>query len=88
MNTQNKEKELKAKAQKLATTIQIGKKGLTEETVKELKQQLRKRKMVKIKMLKSFLETTPKKEAVAEIEKATQSKAMQVIGFTAVFYKT
>ena len=52
-NTLNK--ELKEISIGLRPTIQIGKKGLTIELIEEIKKQLKKKKLLKIKLLKCQL---------------------------------
>lgn len=48
-------------------TMQIGKKGINDETIKNIKQNLAKNKLVKLKFLKNTLETTNRKEITNQI---------------------
>ncbi len=50
------------KQHKLQSTIRIGKNGLTEELITEIKKQLKTKKTIKVKMLKSFVDTIEKKK--------------------------
>jgi len=70
----------KKKARNLKPTIIIGKKGMTPETIAEIKKQLKKRGLIKIKMLKSFLKKYNKKEVPLIIAEKTNSKLISKIG--------
>ena len=48
-------------------TIQIGKKGIVEETINNIKKNLSKNKLVKIKLLKNTLETGSRQEITKEL---------------------
>ncbi len=91
MNIQNekqgKSTDLKEKAMALQATIQIGKSGLSESVVDEIKKQLKKRKLIKIKFLKSVLEGKSKKELADEVVEITGAKVVMKTGFTLVLYK-
>ncbi len=67
-------------------TVRIGKQGLTEAQVMELRKQLKNKKMIKIKLLKSFRDAD-KKDAVNEIARKTNSEIVSFVGFTAVLKK-
>lgn len=82
-----KNKELLEKTNLLKPVLRIGKNGLTENVIKELKNQLKKKKLIKVKLLKSFIEGKDKKKIVAEIAAQTNSKLIQQIGFVVVLYK-
>ncbi|MFH0977736.1 MAG: YhbY family RNA-binding protein [Candidatus Woesearchaeota archaeon] len=56
-----------------STTVQIGKNGVTENTLEEIIKQLRARKTVKIKILKSSLENAEREDTIKKIIKGTQS---------------
>ncbi|MFC1753059.1 YhbY family RNA-binding protein [Thermoproteota archaeon] len=83
-------KDLKSKAMALKPCVQIGKKGLTEESIKEIKEQLKKKGIVKIKLLKSGIECLggkTKKSIANDIALKTGSKLVSQVGFTAVYHK-
>lgn len=48
--------DLRGKAQKLRSTINVGKDGITQTVADELSRQLKKTKLVKVKLLSSFEE--------------------------------
>ena len=80
-------KELKQKAKIIDPIIRIGKKGLTEETIIQIKEFLKKRKLIKIKFLKSFLEDNDKKKAAEELCSKTGAELIDKVGFVVVIYK-
>ncbi len=82
-----KNKELLEKTNLLKPVLRIGKNGLTENVIKELKNQLKKKKLIKVKLLKSFIEGKDKKKIAKEIANKTNSKLIQQIGFVVVLYK-
>ena len=49
-------RELKKKAAKIEPTIRIGKAGLSNSTIEEIKKQLKGRKLIKIKLLNNFIQ--------------------------------
>ncbi len=76
---------LKGLAMKLDTIFQIGKIGVTDETVKQLANALEARELIKVKVL----ETSPvtAREAAEEVADATGAECVQVIGNKFVLYK-
>ena len=85
--TQMDIKELKEKSKFLEPVIRIGKNGLTENVVLEIKKHLKKHKLIKVKMLKPFLESKDKKEAAEEIAQKTDSMLIDKVGFVVVLFK-
>ena len=80
-------KILTEKAKALEPTIRIGKSGITESQVNEIKKQLEKRKLVKIKLLRSFVQKAGRKKAIEEIAEKTNSEIILAVGFTFVLHK-
>ena len=68
-------------------TIWVGKAGVSQELLKEVDKQLDKNEMVKIKILKSALESGKTKEVAAKIAEQTQSSLIEVRGNTFMLYK-
>ena len=70
---------------KLDAIFQIGKGGITDETVKQLANALEARELIKVKVL----ETSPvtAREAAEEVAEATGAECVQVIGNKFVLYK-
>ena len=78
-------KELRSKAHALKPTVQIGKQGLTPELIKELKNQLKTRKLVKIKVMKSI--SDKKQEFLDIMLTETKAKLVQKVGNVIVLFK-
>jgi RNA-binding protein len=79
----NKQKE-KAEATFLQPTIQVGKSGIMP-VVEELKKQLKIKKMVKVKFLKTAFIEAGKKELSEKLANLTDSELIEVRGNTGVF---
>jgi len=69
--------------------VRIGKRGITEENIQEIKNVLKKHKIMKVKLLKNFREIYPyNKEEVAKIlAEKTESKIVEIRGFTIILAK-
>ena len=80
-------KELKSKALELKPIIWIGKSGLTDNVVKEIKLLLKKKKLIKVKFLKTIVKEKNKKELFKELAKKTNSRIVHQVGFVAVLHK-
>ncbi|HLC98839.1 MAG TPA: YhbY family RNA-binding protein, partial [Candidatus Nanoarchaeia archaeon] len=78
---------LKRKAMLLKPSVQIGKKGLSEESIKEIDKQLKKHGLVKVKFLRSSLEQSGRKEMATEIAIRTGARIITKSGFMAVYYR-
>lgn len=71
---------LRAKAKSLEPLIRIGKNGLTEGMIKEIRLMLSKKRMIKIKLLKAFIAGKDKKQLAEEIAENTDSILVEQIG--------
>ena len=80
-------KELKQKAKSLEPSVRIGKSGLTESIINEIKIQLEKKNLVKVKFLKAFIQGRDKKELAMELAEKTGSTLIDKVGFVAVLCK-
>ncbi len=80
-------KELLAKSKVLNPILWIGKNGITDALIDELTKLLKKKKLVKIKMLRSFIEDKNRKEVANEIAEKTKSEIINSMGFTLTLYK-
>lgn len=78
---------LKDKARNIEPVVRIGKSGLTGSVIEEIEKQLKKRKLIKIKLLKSFAERKDRKELAGEIAEKTEAELVSHVGFTVVLYK-
>ena len=79
--------QLVEKAKYLEPAVRIGKSGLTEGTVNEIKRQLKNKKLIKIKLLKAFIEDKDRKEIAKLIAEKTNSELIHQVGFVVVLYK-
>ncbi|MBU1204999.1 MAG: YhbY family RNA-binding protein [Nanoarchaeota archaeon] len=79
--------KLKEKAKTLEPVIRIGKNGLTESTIREIKKQLNKKKLIKVKLLKAFINNRNKREVAKEIAQKTNSQLIDLVGFVIVLWK-
>lgn len=79
--------KLSEKAKLLEPVLRIGKSGLTQGVIEEINKQLQKKKLIKIKILKSALEGVDREELAKEISEKTYSSLIQQVGFVIVLYK-
>ncbi len=83
-----KAQELRGQAQTLGVTLQVGKNGITPATLEELAAQLKKKKLVKVRLLKTATEGGAQDDAQAQqLAEATKSHLLEVRGHTAVYWK-
>lgn len=78
------DKELRAKGKMLKPTVNIGKSGLTKGLVDNIKLQLKKKNLIKIKILRTV---ENKEKMVDEILMHTDARLVQKIGNMVVVYK-
>ena len=79
--------QLVEKAKLLEPIIRIGKSGLTEGVIEEIKTQLKKNKLIKIKLLKAALVDKDRKAIAREIAEKTGAELIHQVGFVVVLYK-
>jgi len=80
-------KNLKEKSKLLEPIVRIGKNGLTDNMIKEIKKNLVKKKLIKVKFLKGALQDKNKKEFAMEVAEKTGAKLIDAVGFVVVLYK-
>lgn len=83
--TSKQRAKLKSIASSYETIFQIGKNGISEQTIIELNNALEVRELIKIRVLETC-ELSPK-EASFEIAEKTSSEIVQVIGTKIIIYK-
>ncbi|NLD87034.1 MAG: ribosome assembly RNA-binding protein YhbY [Clostridiales bacterium] len=76
---------LKSKANGIETIFQIGKGEIGENLIKQVKDALKAREIIKLRVLENSLYTPA--EAAAELTKAAECETVQVIGTRFVLYK-
>ena len=69
------------------STVRIGKMGVTEAQIKEILKQLKTRRKVRIKVLRSALTNDTLENIAQRISSETDSKVVQIIGHTFTLYK-
>lgn len=87
-------RELVKRANELKPIIQIGKQGLTKSSIEEIKKHLKKRKLIKIKCLKYFVDSldldgrnsVKMKEISKLILEQINCRVIEIRGFTIVLY--
>lgn len=78
---------LRKQAHDLDPILQIGKSGLSEGVLDEVKRQLKALKLVKLKLLKSARENEDRSALAEQLAAATQSVLVEVRGNTVVLWK-
>lgn len=68
----------------LRPVVWIGKNGITEGVINQIRSLLKHRKMIKVKFLRSFLESNERTAAAKEIASFTDSVVVEQTGFTVV----
>lgn len=85
MLTSKQRAKLRSMANSMETILQIGKGGVTENTVKQVSDALTARELIKIRVLENSLYTA--KEAAAEIAQATGCQVIQILGSRITLYR-
>jgi RNA-binding protein len=75
-------KELKKKAIAIEPIVRIGKSGLKDTVISEIKKQLKQKNLIKVKMLKTFVGEKDKKALAEELAEKTESILVHRVGFT------
>lgn len=80
---------LASKAQQLKPTVWIGKNGIDEKLIDEIKKQLKTRKLVKIKILKGAIDecNVDRKAVPKEIAKKVDAELVLSVGFVFTLYR-
>ncbi len=82
----NKSEKNTAVSIKLAPSIWIGKNGINDAVVRELKQQLKTNKLVKVRILRNALASSMSRHHIAEhLERLSGAPLIELKGHTAVY---
>jgi RNA-binding protein len=81
------ERALKAKAMAERPLVWVGKNGITDEIIAQIDNFLKKNKLVKVRLLNSYVDTHDRKEAAKELSEKTGSKVINQIGFVVALYR-
>ena len=65
----------------------IGKNGVTDGVITEISRQLKRKKLVKIKFLRNFIEDKDKKEISRKLSEKTSSEIIDLVGNVLVLHK-
>ncbi len=79
--------DLRAEATKIKPIINIGKNGITDNVVEEIKKQVKANHLVKIKMLGSGVGNEDIKESAGKLAELTNTRLIDVRGNTIVLYR-
>jgi len=78
---------LRAQSYSLVPVVQIGKNGLTKEVIAQIEKYIKKHRLMKVKLLRSCLEETPKKQVIMDLVKKTNTLLVHHVGFVVVLYR-
>jgi len=78
---------LRKKAKAMDPILRMGKEGASDSFIGELGKVLKKRKLVKIKLLKSSFENKNKEEMISQIIQKTNSDLIDAVGNVIVIYR-
>jgi RNA-binding protein len=79
--------ELRSQAQSIEATLHVGKNGVTDAMVEELKAQIKRQKLVKVRLLPAATGTSTVTEQAQALADATKSTLVEVRGNTAVLWR-
>jgi RNA-binding protein len=79
--------QLKNEATKIKPIINIGKNGITDSVLEEIKKQIKANRLIKVKMLKTSAEGEDIKTSAAKLAEATKTTLIDVRGSTVVLYR-
>ncbi|TGC11111.1 YhbY family RNA-binding protein [Methanolobus halotolerans] len=79
--------KLKAEASGLKPILNIGKNGITESVIEEVKKQVKANRLVKIKMLKTMPEGESIQDAAQKLAESTNTTLVEIRGSTVVLYR-
>ena len=74
-------KEMRTRVHFLAPAVHIGKSGLSQAIVDEVKRKLKKEKVIKVKFLSSAVASGNKKELVKELAEKAGATVVHAVGF-------
>ena len=78
---------LKSKAKALEPVVRVGKSGLSDSMVEEINKNLRKRKLIKIKLLKPSYKIQGKENLIGLIVQKTGSDLVESVGNVIVLHR-
>ena len=79
--------KLRTEATKIKPILNIGKNGITDSVMEEIKKQVKANRLIKIKMLKTSAEGEDIKSSAEKLAEATKTTLIDVRGSTVVLYR-
>ncbi len=79
--------ELKAQAHTLEPIVRVGKTGLSETVIEEINKHLKKRRLIKVRVLKTLLETQSKEQVKVILEDQLKCQVLAFTGFILILYR-
>ena len=83
----NKRKQILSKVHSLKPEIRIGKSGLTDSVIAEVRRRMKTIKILKVKFLSSGIAGKNKKALFQELAEKTRSRLVHSVGFVATLQK-
>ncbi len=87
-----KQRKLRSESKTLKPAIIIGKNGINDEVIKNIKKHLKTYGLIKIKILKTYIDgddgVRDKKAIAADIAARCEAKLVDLVGFTVVLAKS
>lgn len=81
-------RKLRSESKTLKPAIIIGKKGINDEVIKNINKHLKTYGMIKIKVLKTYIEDKGKKKIAKDLAEKSEAKLVNLVGFTVVLAKS
>ena len=78
---------LAREGRELVPTLQVGKRGVTPHVLGELSDQLKRQKLVKVKLLSAALRGEERERVVEELAEGCRAYLVELRGNTALFFK-
>jgi putative YhbY family RNA-binding protein len=75
-------KTMRQESKAMTPNMNIGKNGFTDQVIKNIKEELSRHKLVKLKILQSYLSDKNKNEVFVDVAEKTDSRIVNKIGFT------
>jgi len=79
--------ELRGMAARMEPATHVGKNGVTTSLVEEINRQLKDNKLIKVKILKSAIDETPREEIASQLAAKTGAELIEIKGNTVVLFK-
>lgn len=80
-------KEMRKESKMLDAAIIVGKNGLTDAVIEKIRSELKRKWIVKVKILKTYIEDKDKKRTFAEIAERADAQIVHTLGFTITLTK-